>query len=108
MRRVVLSIGAMAIATAFVVLPARATIEEQRARLPPAAECADEIFAGTWLSHRYNPDFGDWEMFTLVIRRVPGQPDAITGTISNHSWGGGPQHSEPPACAQQRSFEWVV
>jgi hypothetical protein len=107
MRRLLLSLGVLAIAIAFVA-PARATIEEQRARLPPAADCSDEIVAGTWKSHRYNPDFGDWEIFTLTIRRVPGQPDALTGTISNHSWGGGPRNEEPPPCAQQNMHEWIV
>src|SRR5690242_4567051 len=107
MRRWILSACVLAIAIAFVA-PARATIEEQRARLPPAAECSDEIVAGTWRAHRYNPEFGDWEIFTLTIRRVAGQPNALTGTISNHSWGGGPSDEEPPPCSRQQLHEWVV
>ncbi|HEY8427073.1 MAG TPA: hypothetical protein VIL20_01810, partial [Sandaracinaceae bacterium] len=69
-------------------MPSRApaTIAEQRARLPPAAECDDEIVAGIWRSHAYNAQFGDWAVFTLTIRRVPGHPDQLVGTITNHSW----------------------
>lgn len=87
---------------------APATIEEQRARLPPAAECDDEIVAGVWRSHSYNEQFGDWGVFTLTIRRVPDHPEQLIGTISNHSWNGGPADEEPPPCARQTGVEWVV
>jgi hypothetical protein len=100
-------------AAAFALLwltPSRApaTIEEQRARLPPAAECDDEIVAGVWRSHSYHPQFGDWGIFTLTIRRVPGSPEQLIGTITNHTWQGGPADEEPPACAQGGGDEWVV
>ena len=84
------------------------TIEEQRARLPPAAECDDEIVAGVWRSHTYSPQYGDWQIFTLTIRRVPGSPNQLVGTISNHDWVGPPSAEEPPPCAQQVGTEWVV
>ncbi len=87
---------------------APATIAEQRARLPPAAECGDEIAAGIWRSHAYNPTYGDWQVFTLTIRRVPDSPEQLVGTIVNHSWYGGPSDQEPPPCSRQRQFEWIV
>lgn len=86
----------------------RATIEEQRARLPPAAECDDEHVAGVWRSHAYYPAFQEWAIFTLTIRRVPEHPEQLVGTISNHAWGGGPTDEEPPPCDRQPSGEWVV
>jgi hypothetical protein len=92
----------------FIPSRAPATIAEQRARLPPAAECGDEIVAGVWRSHAYNPQFQDWAVFTLTIRRVTGSPNELVGTISNHSWMGGPEDQEPPPCERQREFEWVV
>ena len=87
---------------------APATIAEQRARLPPAAECDDEIVAGIWRSHSYNPQFGDWTVFTLTIRRVPGHPEQLVGSISNHDWTGGPEDQEPPPCDRQTGFDWIV
>ncbi|MCC6878091.1 MAG: hypothetical protein IT378_27510 [Sandaracinaceae bacterium] len=88
--------------------PAPATIAEQRARLPPAAECGGEIVAGVWRSHKYDPRYSDWTVFTLNIRRVPGAPAQLTGTIVNHSWDGGPELQEPPPCAQSIGTEWIV
>lgn len=85
-----------------------ATIAEQRARLPPAAECDDEIVAGIWRSHKYNARFGDWSVFTLTIRRVPGSPDQLAGTISNRNWDGTAEDEEPPPCDRQRGNDWTV
>lgn len=82
-----------------------ATIAEQRARLPPPAECEDPV-EGVWKSHKYNPQFGDWEIFTLEIRRVRGTKNALKGRISNHSWQGGPAEQEPGPC--RGGFHWIV
>jgi hypothetical protein len=84
---------------------ATATIEEQRRRLPPPAECEDPI-EGVWKSHKYNPQFGDWEVFTLVIIRVAGSPNELEGSLTNHSWSGGPRDEEPPVCGI--GMEWIV
>lgn len=107
-RRIVSRVaGALAIVLVLVV-PSRApaTVAEQRARLPPAATCGDDAVAGVWRSHKYNPTFGDWEIFTLTIERVPGSPTELRGKIENHSWQGGPNDSEPTQC--RTGFEWVV
>lgn len=108
-RRGVLAVFSIVFASAWLVPGVgHGTIEEQRARLPPAAECDDEIVAGVWRSHTYSPQYGDWQIFTLTIRRVPGQPNQLVGTISNHDWEGRPDEEEPPPCAEQSGNEWVV
>jgi hypothetical protein len=73
------------------------TVAEQRARLPPPAECGDSV-VGTWKSHQYHPDQGQWTQFTLEVSRVPDSPDQLTGFIRNHSWVGGATDEQPPPC----------
>ncbi|MBI5514859.1 MAG: hypothetical protein HY909_13875 [Deltaproteobacteria bacterium] len=83
-----------------------ATIEEQRARLPPPATCEDPV-TGVWRSHRYNPRFGDWMIFTLTVRRAATDPASLVGSIEAHSWSGGPTQSEPPPCGPG-VLHWTV
>ena len=54
-----------------VLLPtlAPATIEEQRARLPPAATNCDDPVAGVWMSHKFEDFQLYWYVFTLRIQR---------------------------------------
>lgn len=73
------------------------TVEEQRARLPPPAECDDPV-VGVWKSHRYSARQAQWTEFTLNIHRVPGSETQLTGEILNHSWGGTPKDEQPPPC----------
>ncbi len=87
---------------------APATIEEQRARLPPPAECGDDPVTGVWKSHQYDPQYGDWTVFMLRIRRADGAPSRLVGTITNHSWDAGPAQEEPPPCAAGSGSQWVV
>jgi len=101
---------ALAVVTLCVARGALANIEDQRARLPPPVnptECTDPV-EGVWLSHAYQPRYTEWSMFQLVVhRRAPGSPD-LEVAISNHSWTGTPQESEPPAnCAGDR-LHWTV
>jgi hypothetical protein len=72
------------------------TVAEQRARLPPPAQCEDAV-TGTWKSHDFRPHREVWEVFTLEIRRKDGS-DALVGTIHNQFWYGGPEDSEPGPC----------
>jgi hypothetical protein len=81
--------------------PAPATVAEQRARLPPAAECDDPI-EGTWLGLSWYPNHRQWYEFTLEIRRTEGSDTALTGTILAHWWDGTPDVSEPGACRGTR------
>lgn len=108
-RRAVYVLAALCVAGVWLVpRAAPATIAEQRARLPPAAECNDERVAGIWRSHAYNQQFSDWSVFTLAIRRVPGAPEQLVGTITNHNWDGGPEDEEPRPCPEQYGNEWSV
>ncbi len=97
-RRTVASV-LVAVMLGLVLFPGvgRATIEEQRARLPPPATCADGV-EGVWLSHTYNPSYQDWYMFTLRIRRKAAGSPELVGEIEAHSWNGSTQDTEPPAC----------
>lgn len=101
------SLTLLAVGAALVLLPelAPATIEEQRARLPPPATCTDPV-EGVWMSHKYNPDYDEWMIFTLWVHR--GADNQLSGNIEGHAWfGGGPRASEPPACSELSSH-WVV
>ncbi|MEM9190680.1 MAG: hypothetical protein AAGF12_15955 [Myxococcota bacterium] len=85
---------------------APATIAEQRARLPPPAECDDPV-AGVWRSHQYDTTYRDWTIFTLTIQRVEGSDTQLSGLIHNHSWDAGPEQEEPGPCRPGLS-EWEV
>ncbi len=65
----------------------RATIAEQRARLPPPAECRDPA-TGVWQSHSFNEMYQEWGRFTLTIRRKPGSETELEGEMTNESWYG--------------------
>lgn len=103
-RRVVAAVGVLAV----LLLPGRApaTVEEQRARLPPPATCEDAV-TGVWKSHQYAADYGDWYVFTLTIHRHPEDQSRLVGSIQAHSWTGGPQQEEPPQCAAG-VWHWTV
>ncbi len=98
-----------ALALGVIALPclqtAEATISEQRARLPPAAQCEDPV-EGVWKSHMYRPTWGDWECFYLEIRRKAGSDTELTGIIRNHSWQGDPHDQEPGKCRGRD--QWIV
>ena len=66
---------------------APATIAEQRARLPPPAECRDPV-TGVWQSHSFNTMYQEWGRFTLTVRRVEGDDTRLEGEIVNESWYG--------------------
>jgi hypothetical protein len=86
---------------------APATVEEQRARLPPAATDCEDPVAGVWKSHKYDPRFGDWYSFTLTIDRDANDRQKLVGTIHAHSWTGDPQQEEPPPCTAG-VWHWTV
>lgn len=98
----------LAAVAALLVLPrlAPATVAEQRARLPPPAECDDPL-TGTWKAHVYHPDRGQWTEWTLNLRRDEADRERLVGEIINHSWYGGAELTAPPTCDRTRSH-WVV
>jgi hypothetical protein len=77
----------------------RATVEEQRARLPPPASCPDAV-EGVWMSHKFDPRFWDWYVFTLRIRRSAPGAQTLVGDIQSHYWDGGPDDPQPPAACR--------
>lgn len=97
-RRLVLVSSVLAILLVFCVFPGRApaTVQEQRARLPPAAtDCADPI-AGVWKSHAYYPGHGQWYIFHLTIRRDDADANHLVGQVHSEYWSGSEQDEQPP------------
>jgi len=75
---------------------APADIQEQRARLPPAAQgCADEL-SGTWRAHAY--EVNQWRVVTVHIRRVPGDPTRLEGSFTTELWIAPRDRPERPVC----------
>ncbi len=95
-RRRSLVVALVLLAALSVLRPSAADIEEQRARLPPPAACADPV-AGVWMSKKYYPARTAWRAFTLTVRRADATGRLI-GEIQNRGWRGGPGDVEPPAC----------
>jgi hypothetical protein len=92
----------IAIALALVPRGSAATVEEQRARLPPAAACPDPV-EGTWQALKYDEQYRDWYEHTLQIRRTePRAAGALEGEMTAHYWSGTPADDKPPACAPGR------
>lgn len=96
--------GLIAIAAAFFAFsPAllKATVQEQRNRLPPPARCDDPV-EGVWRAHKYDARYNDWHIQTLTIRRQRNdegkKTDTLDGTIHARWWDGGPEVEEPPPC----------
>jgi hypothetical protein len=83
---------------------ASGTVEEQRARLPPPAECSDAV-EGVWMSLSFSR--GEWYDFTLTIRRTAPESDQLRGDIIAHYWGGTDQDVKPPPCGND-GLELVV
>jgi hypothetical protein len=74
-----------------------ASIEDQRARLPPAPApqgCADEV-SGVWRAQVYYSRLRDWYRYELRLTRVG---DTLSGTILLRGWSGRPDEPEPPRC----------
>jgi hypothetical protein len=79
-------------------VPSPASVAEQRARLPKAAECEDPV-AGTWKAHAFYSHVQEWYVFTLHIRRAASDPTLLEGHILAMGWDAGPTEAEPPACS---------
>jgi hypothetical protein len=88
--------------------PAPATIQEQRNRLPPPADCGDDPVVGIWKSHAYYPHHGQWYIFTLTIHRVPGSERELVGNVHSHYWLGTTGDQEPPPCRAGGYHQTVI
>jgi hypothetical protein len=96
-----LAAGALALVVLFDAAEAPATVQEQRARLPPPAECADPV-VGIWRAHQHEAHRSLWYIFTLHIERQAPDSDELVGTIHNHYWYGGKALEQPPGCERTR------
>ena len=74
---------------------APATVEEQRARLPPPAACASPV-AGHWKALAFDVRQQRWYDLALDIREDPANPAQLSGTIAVDSWEGDASAAEPP------------
>lgn len=66
---------------------APATVQEQRARLPPPKTCTDPV-EGVWRSHAWHEGYAEWNIFTLYVHRVDGDDEKLKGEITNEAWFG--------------------
>ncbi len=79
----------------------RATIEEQRARLPPpASDCGDDLVAGQWRAHVFYGHVMQWYVFVLDIERIGAvqERSELRGTIRAEFWDGDEHDQQAPAC----------
>ncbi|HTE55831.1 MAG TPA: hypothetical protein VK698_33480 [Kofleriaceae bacterium] len=83
---------------------APATVAEQRARLPPAAECESEV-AGKWKALVYSEATASWYEYLMEVRHVEGSATALTGVIYVDAWTGGPTDPEPGQCHGNRRMK---
>ncbi|HTR49667.1 MAG TPA: hypothetical protein VMJ10_03105 [Kofleriaceae bacterium] len=81
---------------------APATIEEQRARLPPPAECSSPM-AGRWRSLAFSYSEDEWYEFTLEIHEDGPDGSVLTGTIYVDDWVGPQVTPEPPVPCVRRN-----
>jgi hypothetical protein len=97
-RRAPLACAALGVALALLFAGSgRATIEEQRARLPPPARCEDPV-AGVWRAHHYTAASWQWYLFTLEVRRSEANSAELTGMIRSQFWMGTAKQQTPPPC----------
>ena len=79
-----------------------ASVEEQRARLPPPAECPDKV-TGTWQALLWNERQATWYDYQLTIRRSapsadPNGAGPLEGEMTSHYWTGVKSNEKPPPC----------
>ncbi|MGE0871932.1 MAG: hypothetical protein AB7P03_25465 [Kofleriaceae bacterium] len=80
---------------------APATVAEQRARLPPAAECESPV-AGRWKALVYSYPTQSWYEHNLEIHQDPNDPTILMGTHQVDAWIGTPDDAEPKRCLQRQ------
>ncbi|MGE0547127.1 MAG: hypothetical protein AB7O24_01585 [Kofleriaceae bacterium] len=103
--------GGLQLLVAFVALTvgtaeAPATVAEQRARLPPAAECESPI-AGRWKALVYSYPTESWYEHNLEIHQDPKDPTILTGSHRVDAWIGTADDAEPKHCIQRQKGKMV-
>jgi hypothetical protein len=94
-------VAALLLAMTIRLPEAPATVAEQRARLPPAAECESDV-AGKWKAQVYSANTASWYEYLMEVRHVEGSTTALTGVIYVDAWTGTPAQAEPGPCAGNR------
>ena len=109
-RRPVLRLATVAMVAALFLVPSVApgTVAEQRARLPPPAECGDDLVEGYWVSHQYIAADREWTEFTLEIHRKEGDENKLVGKILNQSWEGGAGREQAGKCGPKQAWRFRV
>jgi hypothetical protein len=107
-RRIAHVVPVTLVVATVVLIPALApaTVEEQRARLPPPAQpdtCQNPV-EGVWKSLRWYEGNGAWYSFELEIHQ---SGNTLSGSIRAHSWDTGPRETEPGPCRAGLSH-WIV
>lgn len=88
--------GSVAVVVLFAA-NAPASIEEQRARLPPPATCDDPV-EGEWRGKKWEGRYGNWFAVVLAVRRAAPGSNILTGSISARIWYATERDVEPPPC----------
>jgi hypothetical protein len=88
----------LAIAAPLVVIAvsvAEATVEEQRARLPPPVDCLTAV-AGRWRALKYRESDSQWYEYTLEVDQDRDDSSRLTGMIYVDFWTGPADSTEVP------------
>ena len=81
-------------------------VNEQRDRLPAAAQdCHDDV-VGIWQGQSLLSN--SWHHFTLDIKRKSGNPNEIEGTIYTEVWTGTEKDEEPPECIDDGHVHYTL
>jgi hypothetical protein len=86
---------------------APASIEEQRARLPPPARC-DDPAEGEWRGKKWEAAYGNWFAVTLEVHRVAPGSNLLTGKITARLWYATERDVEPPPCSPRIRRDYAV
>lgn len=102
----VLAVGSVAAVVLFAA-NAPASIEEQRARLPPPARCDDPV-EGEWRGKKYEDRWGNWFAVVLDVHRAAPGSNVLTGRILARLWYATAQDVEPPQCSSRILRDYAV
>ena len=81
-------------------------VDEQRDRLPAAAQdCHDDV-VGVWQGQSLLSN--SWHHFTLDIKRKSSNAGEIEGTIYTEVWTGSEKDEEPPECVDDGHVHYTL
>jgi hypothetical protein len=95
-----LAVIALLLAMIVRVPDGEATVAEQRARLPPAAECESPV-EGKWKAFIFSTATYSWYEYILEIHHDPKDQETLVGMIYVDAWTGTPDNPEPIPCNER-------